>query len=97
MVVIAYGRLRAYMREHPPAANGLSRWYQLTTEADWSSPQALKEQFANASIINSERVVFNIHGNDYRLIVAIVFPVRTVYVKWFGTHAEYDKIDAATV
>jgi mRNA interferase HigB len=61
------------------------------------SPQQVKNQYANASVIANNRIVFNIKGNDYRLIVAIAYKTQFVYVKFIGTHAEYDKVDAAVV
>ena len=66
-------------------------------KADWSTPQALKAQFANASILQGSRVVFNIKGNDYRLIVKINYPYRMVYIRFVGTHKMYDQIDAVTI
>ena len=65
--------------------------------AHWATPEGEKNQYANASIIANNRVVFNIKGNDYRLIVATAYRIQYVYVKFVGTHAEYDKVDAARV
>ena len=65
--------------------------------AQWNSPQDVKNQYASASILANKRVVFNIKGNDYRLIVAIAYQMQYVYVKFIGTHAEYDKVNAAVV
>jgi mRNA interferase HigB len=65
--------------------------------ANWSTPADVKAQFGTASIVGNNRVVFNIKGNDYRLIVAIAYRMQWVYIKFVGTHAQYDKADAATV
>jgi len=65
--------------------------------AKWTTPAVVKAQYANASIIANNRVVFNIKGNDYRLIVAIAYKMQYVFIKFIGTHAQYDQIDAATV
>lgn len=65
--------------------------------ANWESAKELKSKYGNASIISSKRVVFNIKGNDYRLIVDIEYHLKIVFIVWFGTHTEYDKIDAKKV
>jgi mRNA interferase HigB len=75
----------------------LKAWLVEAKLAQWSTPQDVKKQFSNASFVAKNRVVFNIKGNDYRLIVAIAYRMKYVYVKFIGTHAEYDKVDAATV
>ncbi|WP_409364638.1 type II toxin-antitoxin system HigB family toxin [Burkholderia sp. Bp9140] len=67
------------------------------SKANWKTPQNIKDQYASASFIGRNRVVFNIKGNDFRLIVAVADQVGVVYVKFVGTHAEYDRVDAATV
>lgn len=67
------------------------------SEADWSTPAAVKEQFGDASFFKGGRVVFNIGGNKFRLVVKINYPYRVVYVRFVGTHADYDAIDATTV
>ena len=79
------------------AAGALKSWFAEAKLAQWTCPQDVKNQYANASIIANNRVVFNIKGNDYRLIVAIAYKMRYVYVKFIGTHAEYDKVDATVV
>ena len=83
--------------EYPAAAEFLKAWYQDAAKADWASPQDVKNRYASASIIQNNRVVFNIKGNDYRLIAGINYRLRALYIKFFGTHAEYDRVDAATV
>lgn len=86
--------------QHPDrrdAAGALQAWFAEARLAKWTSPQDIKNQYASASIIANNRVVFNIKGNDYRLIVAVAYQMQYVYIKFIGTHAEYDKIDAATV
>ena len=72
-------------------------WFAEAKAAKWTSPQDVKKQYANASVIANNRVVFNIKGNDYRLIVAIAYKAQYIYVKFIGTHAEYDKVDAAFI
>lgn len=80
-----------------PAEQPLKAWYDEAKAATWKSPQDIKNAYRNASFIANNRVVFNIKGNDYRLIVAVAYRVRIVYVKFIGTHAEYDQIDAVTI
>lgn len=71
-------------------------WYRHTLQADWASPTEVKQDFRNASILKNGRVVFNIAGNKYRLVVWINYAYRVVYVRFIGTHAQYDQIDVQT-
>lgn len=75
----------------------LEEWLADAERAVWTSPQDVKNRYPNASILAGNRVVFNIKGNTYRLIVSIAYRSQVVYIKFFGTHAEYDKIDALSV
>ena len=93
MRIIAKSTLRAFWERHPNAEEPLLAWYRETEKADWESPAQVKEQYRSASFVGGNRVVFNIKGNDYRLVVKINYPYRVVYVRFVGTHAEYDKID----
>jgi len=97
MRVIARKTLREYGDEEPEAKSSLDAWYHEAIAADWKKPSDIKEQFRNASILKSGRVVFNIAGNKFRLIVGINYKVGIVFIKFIGTHAEYDKIDAEEV
>lgn len=72
-------------------------WYREVLKADWSTPNDLKAQFKNASILNDGRAVFNIAGNKYRIVVWINYPYRVVYIRFIGTHKQYDSIDAQTI
>lgn len=72
-------------------------WYCEVVKADWSTPNEVKRQFGNASILKDGRVVFNIAGNKYRLVAWINYPYRVLYIRFLGTHAQYDRIDAQTV
>lgn len=72
-------------------------WYDEAAKASWQSPQEIKDQYRNASFIANNRVVFNIKGNDYRLIVAIAYRFGALYIKFIGTHAQYDKVNAKTI
>lgn len=103
MRVIARGTLTGFVKSR--VARGqravvkaqLDAWYQVAHAANWKSSAELKVQFASASILSAERVVFNIKGNDYRLIVSINYHYQLVRIKWLGTHKEYDEIDAREV
>lgn len=97
MRIIATKTLKEYWEKYPDAEQQLWSWFEETELAIWSSPNELKEQYKSASILNNKRTVFNIHGNKYRLIVDIEYSLKIVFIVWFGTHKEYDKIDAKTV
>ena len=86
-----------YTNKYPNAKTQLLIWYNEILKQDFDNFNELKEMFGNASIVNSQRVVFNIKGNDFRLIVSINFRRKACYTIWFGTHKEYDKINAATI
>jgi len=75
----------------------LKAWFKIASAADWASPAAIRADYGNASILEHNRVCFNIGGNKYRLVVQINYPYRVVYIRFIGTHAEYDTIDVATV
>ena len=83
--------------KYRPAAVSLKAWIYEVRYSSWDNANELKSKYRNASVISSKRVVFNIKGNDYRLIVDIEYKLKIVFIVWFGTHAEYDKIDAKTV
>lgn len=97
MRVIAISTLRQFWEMHPDAEQPIKAWFDEASKATWTQPSDVKAHYGNSSILKNRRVVFNIKGNDYRLIVAIAYKLGIVYVKFIGTHAEYDKIDAETV
>ncbi|WP_397473742.1 type II toxin-antitoxin system HigB family toxin [Pusillimonas sp.] len=97
MRVIAISTLRQFWEEHPAAEQPIKAWVDEANQANWAQPSDIKKHYRSASILKNRRVVFNIKGNDYRLIVAIAYRLGIVYVKFIGTHAEYDKINAETV
>jgi mRNA interferase HigB len=84
-------------REQRAVKAALEAWFHEAVAAEWRSSAEVKESYANASILDAERVVFNIKGNDYRLVTAIDYRRQIVFIKWLGTHAAYDKIDARTI
>jgi mRNA interferase HigB len=97
MRVIAAKTLKEYAAEFHQAEQALLSWYDEATKAEWNNRAELKLHYCNASVLNDKRVVFNIHGNTYRLIVDIEYRLKIVFIVWFGTHKQYDKIDAKTV
>jgi len=97
MRVIAVSTLRQFWQKFPDAEQPIKAWVDEASKAVWVQPADIKAHYRSASILKNRRVVFNIKGNDYRLVVAIAFKQSIVYVKFIGTHAEYDKIDAETV
>lgn len=97
MRIIAKRALRAFWDRHPQAKGPLEAWHQEVDRADWTNPAAVKIQFRSASLLRDHRVVFNIAGNKYRLVVKINYPYRIVYIRFIGTHADYDRIDAKAV
>jgi mRNA interferase HigB len=86
-----------YYMAHPSAETALLEWYHELLNSDFRNYNELKQAYGNASIVSDDRVVFNIMGNRYRLVVRIVFEYRAIQVEGFGTHAEYDRIDVTTV
>ena len=100
MRVIALSTLKAFWEEAPKyldAKEQVLPWYRHTLHAGWSSPAEVKNDFSSASILKDGRVVFNIAGNKYRLVVWINYNYRVVYIRLIGTHAQYDKIDVQTI
>jgi mRNA interferase HigB len=97
MRVIAKRTLRAFWEQHEDAEEPLLAWFREAEKADWNSPMQLKERYRSASFVGTDRVVFNIKGNTYRLVVRIHYSQRIVFIRFVGTHAEYDRIDAAEV
>lgn len=97
MRIIAKRTLREYWEQEPRAEQPLKSWYAIASKADWSSPTDVKQMYRNASIVGNDRTVFNIGGNRYRLIVRFDYASRLGFVRFVGTHAEYDRVSAAHV
>lgn len=86
-----------YCKKHPAAKLALLVWYQKMSTSGYTHFNELKKRFPDASLVGDDRVIFNIMGNKFRLIVQIVFVYKVVQVKWFGTHKDYDHIDPLTI
>jgi mRNA interferase HigB len=97
MRIVAKRTLRVFWERFPEAEEPLLAWYREVEKEDWDGPAKLKEKYRSASIIKRSRVVFNIKGNEYRLVVKINYQYRMVYVRFVGTHAEYDKVNVEEV
>jgi mRNA interferase HigB len=95
--IVAKRTLRAFWNRYPKSKGPLEAWHQEVARADWATPSELKAQFRSASVLQDNRVVFNIAGNQYRLIVKINYPYRIAYIRFIGVHADYDAIDATTI
>lgn len=97
MRIITKRTLREFWERHPNARASLEDWYRVARRSDWNTPDQVKIRYPSASIIADNRVVFNIKGNDYRLVVRINYRRRAVYIRFVGTHAEYDRINAVEI
>ena len=97
MRIIARKSLKLFWEAHPDAEQPLKAWFETVQKADWDTPQAVKADYRSASILEDNRICFNIGGNKYRLIAKINYPYRVVYIRFIGTHAEYDRIDVMTI
>ena len=97
MRVVAVKTLREFWVRNPDAEQPLRAWHDEASRANWIQPADIKEQYRNASILKNRRVVFNIKGNDYRLVVALAYNTGLVFVKFVGSHKAYDAINAETV
>lgn len=97
MRIVAKRTLRTYWQSEPRAEQPLKAWYAMAAKAHWSSPTDVKATYGTASIVGNDRVVFNIAGNKYRLVVRFDYAYGIGFVRFVGTHAEYDRIDAANI
>jgi mRNA interferase HigB len=94
MRVIAKSTLREFWEKHLDCEQQLKSWYQEASRANWRNSNEIKTEYPSASILQDNRIVFNIKGNNYRLIVRINFAYQMIWIRFVGTHSEYDKIDA---
>ncbi len=103
MRIIARRTLREFVeslagqKDQPAVKAALDAWFDEVGKAEWANSADVKRHYATASIVNAERIVFNIKGNDYRLVVAVDFEKGIVWIKWIGTHQAYDKVDVTEV
>lgn len=97
MRIIAKRTLREYWEKHKEAEVPLIEWYKKAKNSNWKNFNDLKIQIANVSVLGNDRAVFNIKGNDYRLVVAMDYEKQIIWIRFIGTHGEYDKVNAKTV
>ena len=97
MRIIAIGTLKDYWEKHPETQQPLSEWYVKVERAQWESFADMKRDFGSVDYVGNQHYVFNIKGNSYRLIVAVKFTPKLVYIRFVGTHEEYDRIDVKNI
>lgn len=97
MVIVSKKAIHLYATKNVQATEALNEWFLKTKDADWSCFADVKNTFNSVDYVGNDNYVFNIKGNHYRLIARIIFPVRTVFIRFIGSHVEYDKIDASAV
>src|SRR5690606_23025826 len=95
--IVAKRALREFWEKHADSEQYLKTWYETVKTSNWKSPQEVKETYITASVLKNGRIAFNIKGNSYRLIVKFNFERQWAFIRFIGTHAEYDRIDADTV
>ena len=95
--IITRKTLLEYCLKYPLAAVALHEWYYELVQYEFKNFNELKQVYGNASLVSDDRVIFNIMGNKFRLVVRIIFDFKVIQIKWFGTHTEYDKIDVKTI
>ena len=87
----------AGQRDQPAVRSAVDAWFDEVSKAEWKNASDVKRRYATASIVRADRIVFNIKGNSYRLVVSVDFEKATVWIKWIGTHRDYDKIDVKEI
>ncbi len=95
--IFAKRTLREYWEKHSDSEQYLKTWYDTAMSSDWETPNDIKQTYVNASILKDGRIIFNIKGNSYRLIVKFNFEKQWAFIRFIGTHTEYNKIDANTI
>ena len=97
MRIISRKRLKDFWEQNPSAKGNLQAWFAEARKGEWKTPHDVKARYGTASILRDGRVVFNICGNDYRMVVWINYEFEVIYIRFIGSHAEYDEIDAQTI
>lgn len=95
--IFAKSTLRAFWEKHPDSEQYLKTWYDTAMHSNWKTPSDVKQSYASASILKNSRIVFNIKGHSYRLVIKFNFEYQMAFVRFIGTHKEYDKIDANNI
>lgn len=97
MRILKRTTLQHYYEQHPQSKTALLSWYETVKKAKWNTFADVKKSYNSVDYVGNQRYVFNIKGNDYRLVVVIQYTHKTVYIRFVGTHKEYDKIDCSTI
>lgn len=97
MVIISKSMLRDFGLKHPDMIEALNHWYSIVKEQDWGNLADVRSTFNSVDFVGNDRFVFNIRGNRYRLVAMIFFDIRTVFIRFIGTHAEYDEVNVTTI
>ena len=97
MRIIARRTLRDYWERYPQAEQPLKAWFREAASANWAGPEDVKRRYRHASILKGNRVIFNIAGNRYRLVMQINYDFRIIYIRFVGSHGDYDKVNAETI
>ena len=95
--IFAKSALREYWEKHPDTEQYLKTWYDSALNSDWRTPNEVKQTYVNATILKDSRIVFNIKGNSHRLVAKFNFQKQWIFIRFIGTHNEYDKIDVNTI
>lgn len=93
MVIISYRTIREFTDQYKEVEDQLNNWYTITERSDWANFNEMRQLFGSVDSVGNDLYVFNIKGNDYRLIVRIIFHVRTIYIKFIGAHKQYNKVN----
>lgn len=97
MRIVTFLRIKEFVEKHSDADIALRDWYKKTQNCEWKSFSDVKETFNSADYVGNNRFVFNIKGNNYRLVAILIFDSQKVYIRFIGTHKDYDKIDASNI
>ncbi len=97
MRVVSKKRIIDYYLKHANSKIALEEWYKKVSKSEWSNLNELKETFQSADYVGNNRVVFNIKGNDFRLVAIVIYVSKKLYIRWIGTHAEYSKLDVKNI
>jgi len=97
MVILIKRTLSVFVAQHPTAAIPINNWYDIAKSADWSKLADIKKVINSVDYVGNDRYVFNVKGNDFRIVAMIFFDKRTIFIRFVGTHSEYDKIDCSTI
>ena len=95
--IVSRKKLRSFWRKYPDSEETLKTWYKVAMKAKWKTSNEVKTQYGNASVIGNNRIVFNICGNKYRLIVKFNYEMQWCWIRFVGSHAAYDKVDALEI